>query len=1049
MNPSIKTLVLFVISSFLFSSVQAQQLPSLSQWQGNGKEIFGNWSFGLGTGASLSLKNNEASLFRGNSMATKMFGRYFFGNVGISASTGVLAGSLNQNSLNQFMTERGFTGDQIRLTKGNPMNGFLLIGPSFRFGKKLYVNADIQGGVFLNNPGTVNVALIQENRTLYRFDNGGKNYFPGFSGSLSVNYPFGRTTHFFINADYLQSRSSVNLLDLKGGYDVATLVNRDVKMMAAGIGIVKTFGRSGGSTGRKHVGNVKYENFSVFEEGGSSNCGPVVVTRTQPDGSTDQMTFACPEDAANYTQRRLRNSREETYNPWEMDDESEGIVMNPLFESINSTGRINELNSMPSRLSMTPSTQRKTQGMDFGQKAAAGLQAGANEGVISGTIYWQTGNPSGIITNEMAASGIAGISTKPGGMTSSSYAAGKMMNNNDDLTNGEFAETVLYVRETGKGVSQREYKQSLDKIINSSCNDCEVTITGTNQTPNISQQPSQMGKNPLYNGNGNSGTNPIYNPSALNGNNPLYQDKGNSGVNPLFGEKAMGKGNGLLCGSTNHFLVGLYDAGSGMQVARTTADSCGNFWFANVPEGDYVVYVKGYAIASKAYELSINKDGKYDVGGIMQAGNAQLMISFQSLWNDSSSQNSKDIVSGGDPKNIDVIGGSQRVAGNPIPGLIVKGGKNPGPDRRTVMTNGNGQFGFSGWGKGNYIITAEIPFMVDQKAMVSVGKGVQQWGDPHENLNGKQVKGWDGSVKGNSLTESQDYNSSSSNKANLTFSLGGVGVTGNALTMKLNPQEKVSSGSDKSYLIIGDDGSLSGKLNAQDFNTCRSNRERGQFARNSSNSNTASADKIFFRIGNDGSLTEILNVQNNNSGSGKADWSYLIIKEDRTISGLVNAQDFNTCRSNRERGQFAKNPEGNNPPVTDRITFSVKKEGVISGKPNQNFAKTSNPGESYIIIHEDKTISGMVNAQDFNTCRSIRERRQFATNPKGDKAPVTDRINFTIKKDGALAGKVIQNSKKASNSGGSYMIINEDRIISGMVNAQDFNTCRSNRERGQ
>ncbi|MCO6497208.1 MAG: hypothetical protein J5I50_06050 [Chitinophagaceae bacterium] len=1237
-------------------SVRSQVQPSTSP----------AWVFGASSGASFGMKSDEANMFRGTGIATKVFGRYFFGNIGLSGATGAISGTVNTGALNSFIKERGLHPEDLSITKGNSLNNYFLIGPAARFGNKLFVNAELQGGVFINSPGMIDISQKGFSFPVYKSVSSGENISPGFAGSVSINYPLFRSFQFFIEGNYLQSKSSVDITDPKSGIDMAMKVNRDVRLMSVGIGITKSFGNSsskqsvkrevrwipssdvtkhdndedetncgpvtqrvlnpdgsieqmvfvnagaaaeyesylamyaaeprqsqqstfGGKarTGLINSGGLKQSQGSTFGENvqadysansiaqagkdttkktSKGNAGwdvskagkgnnPVTYTKILQDGRMIQMVFACVEDAAQYAQaRKLRTPPTESYSPWEMDGESEGTVLNPIFESVNSTGGINGLNTMPSRLSKTPTTPRQTQGMDFGQKVAAGLQAGANAGVISGTIYWQPGNPTRIVTNEMASSGIEGA--KPG-------------------------ETTLFARESGKGASQ-------EMVINSSCKDCGITITGVKQTPDISQFTSQI--NPLYEDKGMSGVNPMYEASSIKGDNPLYGGNTSSGVNPLFGGKAMGKGNGLLCGSTSHFLVGLYDAVSGMQVARTTPDSCGNFWFANVPEGDYVVYVKGYALASRTYELSINKDGKYDVGGIMQAGNAQLMIAFQSLWNDSSSQNSKDIVSGGDPKNIEVIGGSQRVAGNPIPGLIVKGGKNPGPDRRTVMTNGNGQFGFSGWGKGNYIITTEIPFMVDQKAMVSVGKSVQQWGDPHENLNGKQVKGWDGSVKGNSITESQDYNSSRSNKvyftinnnggitgsvkaqdynssrsnttasiivigndgtvsgrlseenfqkfkksqekngntsnsnklyftidndgnvtgstkaqdynssrsntrgiiiinndgtvsgrlseenlqkfkksqeknsntsnsnklyftidndgnvtgstkardynssrsnttasiivvgndgtvsgrlkeqdlktfktsregndspdankifftigldgilhtvwasqdynssrsnkcsgltilddgtvtgklseedlksfrifqqnktksnnnseskspekqsgqgynstsynkANLTLSLEGVSVTGNALSMKLNPQEKVSSGSDKSYLIIGDDGSLSGKLNAQDFNTCRSNRERGQFARNSSYSNTASADKIFFRIGNDGSLTETLNVQNNNSGSGKADWSYLIINEDRTISGMVNAQDFNTCRSNRERGQFAK-----------------------------------------------------------------------------------------------------------------------------------------------
>ncbi|MES1225133.1 MAG: hypothetical protein ABUT20_57150, partial [Bacteroidota bacterium] len=163
-----------------------------------------SWSFGINTGGSFGLKSNDNTLFRGNSIATKMIGRYYFGNIGLGFTSGVTPGTISDNSLNRFITDRKFPRDQLQITKANPFNSYLLFGPSFRFGGKVYVNADIQGGLFFNNSGAVNIVQQGAARSLYRFDGGDKNMFPGFSGSVSINYPLNRTTHFFINTDYLQ-----------------------------------------------------------------------------------------------------------------------------------------------------------------------------------------------------------------------------------------------------------------------------------------------------------------------------------------------------------------------------------------------------------------------------------------------------------------------------------------------------------------------------------------------------------------------------------------------------------------------------------------------------------------------------------------------------------------------------------------------------------------------------------------------------------------------------------------------------------------------------
>ncbi len=1067
----IRTGHLLVIGFFYIMSVQAQESltwnPGISANQQIGNNT-GGWSFGLGTGASMSLKNNETNLFRGNSMATKMFGKYYFGKVGLSASTGVLAGSINENSLNQFVTERGLPQDQVKITKGNPLNGFFLIGPSFRFGKKLYINADIQGGMFLNNSGTVDISLKPDNRTMYRYDNGGRNYSPGFSGSISINYPLSSSTHFFINADYLQSRSSVNLLDLKNGYDVATEVNRDVRMVVAGIGITKTFGRSGM---RKHVGNVKYENITL-RTANMSSFAPVKFTRSNPDGSIEQITVTCPNDAENIAHQSLREPSSESYNPWEMDDAVEGAVLNPLFESINSNGVINSHNSLPSRLSMTPTTARQTQENTFGEKVASGIQSGT--GIISGTIYWQQGNQSGIITNEMAAKGI-GITAKPGGMTSSSYATGKMINNGG-TTYPQFANTMLYVRDGSKGIAsgKRQFSPVYNEFANSSCDNCGLKVTGTKETPDISQQPPMTVKNPLYEDKGNSGSNPMYEASSIQGNNPIYQSSGNSGDNPLY-DASTKKGNnplyessansgsnpmyegksigndGGLCGTTGHFIVGLYDANNGMQIARTTADPCGNFWFANVPEGVYAVYIKGYAIANKAYEVNISKDGKLDVGGIVQPGNAQLMISLQSQINDDGAQNSKVVVRGWDPKDKKTVTGSnQRVAGQPIRGIIVKGGRNPGGQMKTVQTDGNGQFEFNGWGKGNYIINLEIPFFVDQQALVNLGSSSEIWGDPHENVNGKQMKGWDGSVKGNSVTEKNNTNlerkgwdgsvkGNSKTDMEVQFSIGSDGNFSGSLAA----QDHNSSRSNKSYMIIGNDGTITGKLNAQDFNTCRSNKDNRINTNNNPN-NSKDLGQIILSVGSDGKITGSIAAQDHNSS--RSNKSYMIIGNDGTLTGKLNAQDFNTCRSNKDnRINTNNNPE--NSRDLGQFLFSFGQDGNITGSLAAQDHNSSRSNKSYMIIGNDGTITGKLNAQDFNTCRSNKDNR-INTNNNPNNSKDLGQIILSVGSDGKITGSIAAQDHNSSRSNKSYMIIGNDGTLTGKLNAQDFNTCRSNHVRG-
>ncbi|MEJ0106470.1 MAG: hypothetical protein WDO19_29740 [Bacteroidota bacterium] len=217
MRTTTRAACLFIFLFLVFTAAQSQDLRAFNQnaSRSNHTRIMNSdsWSFGINAGASFGLKSNENTLFRGNSFATKMFGRYYFGNIGLGFTSGIIPGSINDNALNKFITERKFPQDQLQITKTKPFNSYFLFGPSVRFGHRVSVNADIQGGLFLNNPGAVNIAQAGVTRSLYRFDGGDKNLFPGISGSISIAYPINRTTHFFMNTDYLQSKTSARILD--------------------------------------------------------------------------------------------------------------------------------------------------------------------------------------------------------------------------------------------------------------------------------------------------------------------------------------------------------------------------------------------------------------------------------------------------------------------------------------------------------------------------------------------------------------------------------------------------------------------------------------------------------------------------------------------------------------------------------------------------------------------------------------------------------------------------------------------------------------------
>ena len=434
-----------------------------------------SWSFDLSTGASFGINSDEKSLFRGNSMATKISGRYQFGQVGLGISSGLVTGSINESAINSFLTERKIDPSQTTINTAKPSNSYLLFGPSFRFGNRIQLMAELQGGMFLNDPGTVSITPTGAQRPVYGYTASDKNLFPGFSGALQMGFPINGSTSFFINTDYLYTNSSVRLLDLQSGIDIPTEQKRDIQLFTAGIGISKTFGSRNTANGKKHISSVKFEDMtmtsrdqasgqstgrrqSTSRDAGSGlstgrrilpdqptvvsprdaasglatgrrtyqpgqpvygnrtyqpgqpvygnitrqeSCGAVTQKVTHPDGSTEENTFACPDDALQYAR---------------------GMGID---------------GGMPNRISMNVTVPKQTQGATFGEKVNQGLHtagsansqgarfgekvnqglhaAGSARKIISGRLSAGSGdnNPAyAIVTNNTTRGGSASMNSQ-------------------------------------------------------------------------------------------------------------------------------------------------------------------------------------------------------------------------------------------------------------------------------------------------------------------------------------------------------------------------------------------------------------------------------------------------------------------------------------------------------------------------------------------------------------------------------------------------------------------------------------------------------------
>jgi hypothetical protein len=526
-----------------------------------------DWQFGINSGASFGMNSNEASLFRGNGFTTGLNGQYFAGPLGLGISAGFINSKLNTSAINQFIIERRFPQNGT-ISTTPAQNAFLMLGPSFRLGTKVQLLAGVKGGIFFNQGGGLIIGQQGALRPLYRFESGTKSLFPGFNGSVSFSYPLGNTSAIILSTDYLRSSSSVQLLDPQRGIDIPVEQKRNFQTVNAGISFVKTFSVKAksdpGATGmqtnpyaagvpsantlkrklgekqkswlpanfrttgqnennsNEEVSIIDPENKRVLKSKTKSNqsndrtvqsCGPVTLKTTKPDGTVEEQTFSCPDDALQYQQKS---------------------------------------GGMPNRISMNVTVPKQTQGATFGEKVNSGIQS-AGSHIIAGRII-HTANENSIVSNrsqsQMATSG---------------------------LQNNPGVHTNFYIRESGSGMTtgRRQYQPLFfDGLPQEDvCNPCLGQVK----------------------------------------NNPLYEDKGGAN-NPLYKGRTIGN---EQCDDKNSvFDVQLIDRNTGAVVATTKTNACGEYWFANVPDGNYSVAILAIWLSKKGYDYyKAQSDARMNIAG--------------------------------------------------------------------------------------------------------------------------------------------------------------------------------------------------------------------------------------------------------------------------------------------------------------------------------------------------------------------------------------------------------------------------------------------------
>lgn len=518
-----------------------------------------------------------------------------------------------------------------------------------------------------------------------------------------------------------------------------------------GRGIVTPRDAAGGlPTGRRTISATGTDGITIDEQGVyrmmNQSCGPVTRRITNSDGSTEEMTFACTDDAASYNER----------------------------------------------ISMNVTTGRQTQGSTFGEKVNAGLHA-------AGSVVAQGVSGKGVIHRDVAARNtISGrisfteqesndriiTNTSPAGNAKQSLGAGF----------GERVSIGIRAAVAGKADSKKKY----GLIFADQGNAYRSSLGSVNENPLY--QSTAVVSNPLYEQSGSAGDNPLFEGKmGTTQSNPLYQSSGNTGSNPLYqGKSAAGEevpGCKDVHDPVADLSLALIDVKTGILVSDTRTGTCGDFFFANVPDGEYIVKVTGNIIRTKGYDITATS--ATDLAGLINKGDQRVQIRLniaetntnaakeavpEASWStvkelivynaDVNGDGVPEMLLGGAIPGGVVIpsalqqpagsagvgikdgqkGVSAIIAGNPIGGIIVKGGKNPGGGVQfTVQTNENGQFEWKGLDAGNYFIKVEEQLLIEDETLVILHAQEQR-------------RDWDGSVKGTVLPDSDPQQKSINEK---------------------------------------------------------------------------------------------------------------------------------------------------------------------------------------------------------------------------------------------------------------------------------------------
>lgn len=511
----------------------------------------------------------DSLLFRGNGPGFKMDAGYSFGDFGFSFTSGFVSSQSDRTKINEFLTRNGIPMDQMIINTGSQQSMYVLLGPNASFGNKVRAALHAKGGLFINNGGFVNIKRQGAVNSAYRNEPSSKSIYPGFITGVNIDYHLTDLFTIGFGTDYLNTKAEVVNYDIRRGGGIEGIkLSKNISNLMAGINIKYNIRSprdvsTGLATGRQ-LGKPKYEDIKARESNtglatgkttaqfnpkelsvdkkSDQSCGPVTIKRSFGDGSTEEMTFSCPDDAVNYAQR------------------TRDFTERPVWTSSN-----------PARTFVAPHVLEKN---EMVQRDVAARN------MLVGKVTWITTQAgSGIVTNKMFRGG------------------GIRMNESQSRTtpNNSFGTLVrLTAREQGSGMAtgKRQHEPVFIEGQGQVCNPCLVIVN-----------------NPLYE-------------SGTQGNNPMYENKA----------RINNENKADLSPGIEGLTISLVDISTNGVVATTQTEKNGDFFFANVPDGAYVVQLNGNLLSKKGYDVYV--PSKMEVEGDITWSGESVQLVLNTVTDD-------------------------------------------------------------------------------------------------------------------------------------------------------------------------------------------------------------------------------------------------------------------------------------------------------------------------------------------------------------------------------------------------------------------------------